>query len=106
MTQDESIAGGFKSVGHCEIDKYADAGYRAIHCIGEEEVFYTDAREIRPEELPEFNLICAGFPCQSFSTAGLRRGFEDVRGTLFFEIARLAEVRRPEYLLLENVPGL
>lgn len=91
-------------MGHCEIDKYADAGYRAIHNVRKEEVFYTDAREIRPEELPEFDLICAGFPCQSFSSAGLRRGFEDVRGTLFFEIARLAEARRPQYLLLENVP--
>ena len=99
-------AGGFKCIGHCEIDKYADAGYRAIHQIGEEEVFYKDAREIRPEELPEFDLICAGFPCQPFSSAGRRKGFGDVRGTLFFEIARLAETRRPKYLLLENVPGL
>ena len=93
-------------MGHCEIDKYADASYRAIHNVREEEVFYTDAREIRPEELPEFNLICAGFPCQSFSVAGRRAGFGDVRGTLFFEIVRLVEARRPKYLLLENVPGL
>lgn len=93
-------------MGHCEIDKYADAGYRAIHNVRKEEVFYTDAREIRPEELPKFDLICAGFPCQSFSVAGRRAGFGDARGTLFFEIARLAEARRPKYLLLENVPGL
>ena len=99
-------AGGFECVGHCEIDKYAEAGYRAIHDVRKEEVFYTDAREIRPEELPEFELICAGFPCQSFSVAGRRAGFGDVRGTLFFEIARLAEAKRPKYLLLENVPGL
>ncbi len=93
-------------MGHCEIDKYADAGYRAIHNVRKEEVFYTDAREIRPEELPKFDLICAGFPCQSFSVAGRRAGFGDARGTLFFEIARLAEARRPKYLLLKNVPGL
>lgn len=99
-------AGGFKCIGHCEIDKYADAGYRAIHQIGEEEIFYTDAREIRAEELPEFDLICAGFPCQPFSSAGSRKGFGDIRGTLFFEITRLAEAKRPKYLLLENVPGL
>ena len=99
-------AGGFECVGHCEIDKYAEAGYRAIHDVRKEEVFYTDAREIRPEELPEFELICAGFPCQSFSVAGRRAGFGDVRGTLFFEIAQLAEAKRPNYLLLENVPGL
>ena len=98
--------GGFKCVGHCEIDKYAEASYRAIHDVRKEEVFYTDAREIRLEELPEFDLICAGFPCQSFSVAGRRAGFGDVRGTLFFEIARLAEAKRPKYLLLENVPGL
>ena len=98
--------GGFKCVGHCEIDKYAEASYRAIHDVRKEEVFYTDAREIRPEELPEFELICAGFPCQSFSVAGRRAGFGDARGTLFFEIARLAEAKRPKYLLLENVPGL
>ena len=106
MTQDEAIEGGFKCIGHCEIDKYADAGYRAIHQIGEEEIFYTDAREIRAEELPEFDLICAGFPCQPFSSAGSRKGFGDIRGTLFFEITRLAEAKRPKYLLLENVPGL
>ena len=50
--------------------------------------------------------MCGGFPCQAFSVAGKRQGFEDARGTLFFEIARLVKARRPPYLLLENVPGL
>ena len=99
-------AGGFQCVGHCEIDKYADASYRAIHDIGEEEKYYPDAREIDPNDLPPFDLLCGGFPCQAFSNAGKRKGFDDARGTLFFEIARLAEARRPAYLLLENVPGL
>lgn len=99
-------AGGFQCVGHCEIDKYADASYRAIHDIGKEELYYPDATKIDPNTLPEFDFICGGFPCQAFSNAGKRRGFEDARGTLFFEIARLAEARRPPYLLLENVPGL
>lgn len=99
-------AGGFQCVGHCEIDKYADASYRAIHDIGKEEIYYPDATKIDPATLPQFDLICGGFPCQAFSNAGKRRGFEDARGTLFFEIARLAEARRPPYLLLENVPGL
>lgn len=99
-------AGGFQCVGHCEIDKYADASYRAIHEIGEEERYYPDARNIDPSDLPDFDLLCGGFPCQSFSMAGHRRGFADARGTLFFEIARLAEAKRPSYLLLENVPGL
>lgn len=99
-------AGGFQCVGHCEIDKYADASYRAIHDIGEEEKYYPDARKIDPGDLPDFDLLCGGFPCQAFSNAGKRKGFDDARGTLFFEIARLAEARRPAYLLLENVPGL
>ena len=99
-------AGGFQCVGHCEIDKYADASYRAIHDIRKEERYYPDARTIDPNDLPDFNLLCGGFPCQAFSLAGRRKGFEDARGTLFFEIARLAEAKRPAYLLLENVPGL
>ena len=99
-------AGGFQCVGHCEIDKYADASYRAIHDIGKEEKYYPDAREIDPGDLPPFDLLCGGFPCQAFSNAGKRKGFDDARGTLFFEIARLAKARRPAYLLLENVPGL
>ena len=99
-------AGGYQCVGHCEIDKYADAGYRAIHDIRKEECFYPNARDIDPAALPDFDLLCGGFPCQSFSLAGKREGFKDPRGTLFFEISRLAEARRPPYLLLENVPGL
>ena len=97
---------GFQCVGHCEIDKYADASYRAIHDIGKEERYYPDAREIDPRDLPDFDLLCGGFPCQAFSLAGRRKGFDDARGTLFFEIARLAAAKRPAYLLLENVPGL
>lgn len=99
-------AGGFQCVGHCEIDKYADASYRAIHNPRKEELYYPDARTIDPDTIPDFDLLCGGFPCQAFSTAGKRLGFEDSRGTLFFEIARLAAARRPSYLLLENVPGL
>lgn len=99
-------AGGFRCVGHCEIDKYANASYIAAHNPGKEEVYYKDAREIDPNDMPEFDLMCAGFPCQSFSVAGKRKGFEDTRGTLFFEIARIIRHKKPPYLLLENVPGL
>ena len=98
-------AGGFKCVGYCEIDKYAKLAYETLYDT-ESEVFYDDARKIKPEELPDFDLICGGFPCQSFSIAGKRGGFDDARGTLFFEIARIAAVKKPKYLLLENVPGL
>ena len=55
------LAGGFQCIGHCEIDKYADASYRAIHAPGKEEVYYPDARTIDPKELPDFDLLCGGF---------------------------------------------
>ena len=97
--------GGFECIGHCEIDKYANQAYNAIY-EPKGEIYYEDARTINPNELPDIDLICAGFPCQAFSIAGLRGGFNDSRGTLFFEIARIAAVKRPPFLLLENVPGL
>ena len=97
--------GGFECIGHCEIDKYANQAYNAIY-EPKGELYYEDARTINPEELPDIDLICGGFPCQAFSIAGKRRGFDDARGTLFFEIARIAAVKRPPFLLLENVPGL
>lgn len=99
------LAGDFKCVGYCECDKYAQQSYRALfNC--EEEWYSSDARKIDPDELPEFGLLCGGFPCQAFSIAGTRKGFGDPRGTLFFELARVAEARKPRYLLFENVPGL
>ena len=73
-------AGGFQCVGHCEIDKYADASYRAIHNIGEEEKYYPDAREIDPSDLPHFDLLCGGFPCQAFSNAGKRKDDAVIKG--------------------------
>ena len=99
-------AGGFRSVGHCEIDKFARASYAAIHTIQESEITYEDARKINENTMPDFRLLCAGFPCQSFSMAGKRGGFNDPRGTLFYEIARVVKAKKPDYLLLENVPGL
>ena len=98
-------AGGFACAGHCEIDKYADKSYRALFDT-EGEWFCSDIRKADPDEIPEFDLLCAGFPCQPFSIAGNLGGFSDPRGTLFFEIARLAAARKPAYLLLENVPNL
>ena len=97
--------GGFECVGYCEIDKYAKQAYEAIYDTGGE-LYFDDARKIVPEQLPDFDLLVGGFPCQSFSIAGARKGFDDTRGTLFFEIARIASVKKPKYLFLENVPGL
>lgn len=101
-----AAVGGFECLGHCEIDKYANQAYNAIY-EPKGELYFEDARTIDPNELPDLDLICAGFPCQSFSVAGKRLGFaDDTRGTLFFEIARIARAKRPAFLLLENVPGL
>ena len=98
-------AGGFVCVGHCELDRNAERSYRALFDT-KGEWYCEDIRNAEPEQLPEFDLLCGGFPCQSFSVAGHRGGFSDPRGTLFFELARLAEARKPAYLLFENVPGL
>lgn len=97
---------GHECVGHCEIDKFADRSYRAMHNVKENEWYADDITRVKPEELPEADCYCFGFPCQAFSIAGNRRGFEDTRGTLFFEVMRLAKERKPRILFAENVKGL
>ena len=99
---------GHECVGFCEIDKYARASYKVIHNT-EGEIELHDITRVTDESIRRFgsvDIICGGFPCQAFSIAGNRRGFEDARGTLFFEIARFASILRPQYLFLENVKGL
>jgi DNA-cytosine methyltransferase len=93
----------WECIGRSEIDKYAEAIAR-YHYPNIKN--YGDATRIIPEELPDFDCIVGGFPCQSFSIAGKREAFSDIRGTLFFEICRIAKVKRPAYLWLENVKGL
>ena len=97
---------GHECVGHCEIDKFADKSYRAMHDVKESEWYADDITRVEPDELPEADCYCFGFPCQAFSIAGNRRGFEDTRGTLFFEVMRLAKERKPHILFAENVKGL
>ena len=102
---------GHECVGHVEIDKYANQSYRAIHQPKESEFFHDDITTITDESIRELrdrgiDIITGGFPCQAFSIAGKRAGFEDTRGTLFFDIARMARIIRPKYLFLENVKGL
>ena len=95
-------------IGFCEIDKFARASYKAIHNT-EGEIELHDITRVTDESIRgigRVDIICGGFPCQAFSIAGNRRGFEDTRGTLFFEIARFASILRPKYLFLENVKGL
>ena len=99
---------GHECIGFCEIDKFARASYKSIHNT-EGEIELHDITTVTDEEIRNIghvDVICGGFPCQSFSIAGSRRGFEDTRGTLFFEIARFADILKPKYLFLENVKGL
>ncbi len=90
-------------VGYSEIDKYAIATYQKH--FGEHKN-YGNIKTIDPNTIPDFDIFFAGFPCQSFSIAGQRGGFEDTRGTIFFDIARILEVKQPKMFLLENVKGL
>jgi DNA (cytosine-5)-methyltransferase 1 len=94
---------GHECVGSVEQDKFARKSYEAI--FGSEPE-WRDIRDVQPGELPEHEMLTGGFPCQSFSVAGERGGFDDTRGTLFFEIMRLAKETKPKYLFLENVRGL
>ena len=93
----------FECVGYSEIDKYARSIYEKHY---PNHINYGDATRIDTSTLPDFDLLVGGFPCQAFSVAGKRRGFDDTRGTLFFEIARILKDKRPRYFLLENVKGL
>lgn len=90
-------------VGVSEIDKYANKllkqKFPEVHNYG-------NATKINTDRLPDFDLLVGGFPCQAFSIAGKRKGFEDTRGTLFFEIARILQVKKPQNFVLENVKGL
>ena len=100
---------GHECVAFCEIDKYARQSYKAIYDTeGEEE--WHDITQVSNNDFRSFrgraDIITGGFPCQAFSIAGKRRGFEDTRGTLFFEIARAIKEIEPSYALLENVKGL
>jgi DNA (cytosine-5)-methyltransferase 1 len=96
---------GHECVGWCEIDKFARRSYEAMH---ETKGLWnaSDIREVNPSDLPDADIYTFGFPCQSFSIGGKRGGFQDTRGTLFFEVMRLAEIRKPKYLVAENVEGL
>lgn len=89
-------------VGYSEIDEGAIRVYESH--FGHRA--YGDATRIDTDTIPDFDLLVGGFPCQAFSVAGKRRGFDDTRGTLFFEIARVLRDKRPRHFVLENVKGL
>lgn len=103
--------GGFEQAlntlgGECvlasEIDKFANQSYEALYGAPTA----GDITAIEADDVPDHDVLVGGFPCQAFSVAGKRLGFDDTRGTLFFEVARIANAKKPRAILLENVKGL
>jgi len=90
-------------IGYSEIDKYASQIYQSHFPTHKP---YGDITTIIAEDLPDFDLLVGGFPCQSFSIAGKRGGFNDTRGTMFFELARILRAKQPRLFVFENVKGL
>ncbi len=107
---------GGKCVFASEWDKFARITYEKNYNKWNPELFLngnfnSDINDADPNKIPDFDVLCAGFPCQPFSHAGLKKGFEDTRGTLFFNIAEIINTKviqgnPPQVLLLENVKGL
>lgn len=95
-------ASGCECVFSSDIDKAARETYE----LNFGEVPSGDITKIDAKDIPDFDIVCAGFPCQPFSLAGKRRGFEDTRGTLFFDVLRILKEKNPSAFFLENVAGL
>ena len=87
----------------CDYDKYAKQSYLANY---KPKIFYDDITKRDHKQTPYVDLYVAGFPCQAFSTAGKRKGFQDTRGTLFFDLLQYLKEQKPKYFILENVKGL
>ena len=86
-----------------EIDKYATLTYGSNFQTNN---MHGDIKQVNEETIPDHDLLCAGFPCQSFSVAGKRKGFNDIRGTLFFDVVRIIKYKKPKIVFLENVKNL
>lgn len=96
------LHGNVRSVFSSEWDKFSQKTYQAN--FGETP--NGDITKISEHDIPDHDILVGGFPCQAFSQAGLKKGFEDTRGTLFFDIARIIKAKRPKAFLLENVKNL
>jgi DNA (cytosine-5)-methyltransferase 1 len=95
---------GMQCLGFSEINPSAEITYR--HFFGNEEINYGDLMFINPSDLPDFDLLIAGFPCQSFSIAGKRGGMNDERGQVIYGIEKILSRKKIKYFILENVKGL
>lgn len=93
---------GYECVFSSEIDKNCQTVYESN--FGEKP--FGDVTQINTDELPNFDVLVAGFPCQPFSISGRKQGFEDTRGTLFFDICRIIDAKNPKVVVLENVKHL
>ena len=99
----KATKGKWECVWYCDCDKYATKIYNKNFRTNYKP---TDITKVNTKDIPDFDIFCGGFPCQSFSIAGKRKGFSDTRGTMFFEIARIVKDKKPSYIFLENVKGL
>lgn len=93
---------GFECVMASDIDEECRKNYKINYNIEPK----GDLTQIKIEDIPKFNILCAGFPCQPFSKAGEQKGFDDSRGNIFFEICKIIQYHHPEYIILENVRNL
>jgi len=103
--------GGFRIAlenngGECVFSSDIDKWSRQTYFSNFKEVPKGDITQIKSKDIPNHNILCAGFPCQAFSLAGKRKGFEDTRGTLFFDVARILKRKKPDAFILENVRGI